>query len=99
MEAASRSGVSTSSRDVLRVTGLHNTASQFTIVGRRNVLLSIEFDKTDEADLQCAVECASSALLQPRGAAVLDYTSQESTDSIPGHYVMHILVGAPADQQ
>ncbi|TVU50791.1 hypothetical protein EJB05_02181, partial [Eragrostis curvula] len=71
---------------------LHNTASQFTIVGRRNVLLSIEFDKTDEDDLQCAVECASSALLQPRGAAVLDYTSQESTDSIPGHYVMHLLM-------
>ncbi|TVU50749.1 hypothetical protein EJB05_02138, partial [Eragrostis curvula] len=75
--------------DILRVTGFHNAAPQFSIVGRQNVLLSIEFDKTDEAELQRAVERASSALLRPHGVVVLDYTSRACTESIPGHYVIY----------
>jgi auxin responsive GH3 family protein len=47
------------------------------------VLLSVDSDKTDEAELQRA-----SAALGPHGAAVLDYTSQANTRSIPGHYVV-----------
>ncbi|TVU27067.1 hypothetical protein EJB05_29646, partial [Eragrostis curvula] len=71
--------------DVLRVTGFHNAAPQFRFVRRRNVLLSIEADKTNETELQRA----SSALLRPHGAAVLDYTSRACTDSIPGHYIIY----------
>ncbi|TVT96744.1 hypothetical protein EJB05_58040, partial [Eragrostis curvula] len=75
--------------DILRVTGFHNAAPQFSFVRRRNVLLSIEADKTDEAELQRAVDRASSALLRPLGAAVLDYTSRTCTETIPGHYVIY----------
>ncbi|KAF3438832.1 hypothetical protein FNV43_RR17107 [Rhamnella rubrinervis] len=38
--------------DILEVTGFHNLAPQFRFVRRKNVLLSIESDKTDEAELQ-----------------------------------------------
>ncbi|TVT96748.1 hypothetical protein EJB05_58044, partial [Eragrostis curvula] len=54
---------------------------------RWNVLLSVDADKTNEAELQRAVERASSALIH--GAAVLDYTSRACTGSIPGHYVIY----------
>ncbi|CAM0906567.1 unnamed protein product [Alopecurus aequalis] len=74
--------------DVLRVTGFHNAAPQFQFVRRKNVLLSIESDKTDEAELQSAVDRAS-ALLRPHGASVVEYTSQACTKSIPGHYVIY----------
>ncbi|KAM0866170.1 hypothetical protein ACQ4PT_042806 [Festuca glaucescens] len=74
--------------DVLRVAGFHNAAPQFQFVRRKNVLLSIESDKTDEAELQRAVERAA-ALLRPHGAAVAEYTSQACTKSIPGHYVIY----------
>jgi auxin responsive GH3 family protein len=74
--------------DVLRVAGFHNAAPQFQFVGRKSVLLSVDADKTDEAELQHAVERAS-ALLRPHGAAVLDYTSRACTASIPGHYVVY----------
>ncbi|WVZ66552.1 hypothetical protein U9M48_015755 [Paspalum notatum var. saurae] len=74
--------------DVLQVTGFHNSAPQFRFVRRKNVLLSIESDKTDEAELQRAVERAS-ALLRPHGATVVEYTSQAYTKSIPGHYVIY----------
>ncbi|CAD6223243.1 unnamed protein product [Miscanthus lutarioriparius] len=83
--------------DVLQVTGFHNTAPQFRFVRRKNVLLSIESDKTDEAELQRAVERAS-VLLRPHGAAVVEYTSQAYTKSIPGHYVIYweLLTKGPA---
>ncbi|WOL20071.1 hypothetical protein Cni_G28873 [Canna indica] len=45
--------------DILHVTGFHNVAPQFRFVRRKNVLLSVESDKTDEAELQQAVERAT----------------------------------------
>ncbi|CAM0957784.1 unnamed protein product [Alopecurus aequalis] len=74
--------------DILRVTGFHNTAPQFRFVRRQNVLLSVEDDKTDEAELQRAVELAA-ARLSPLGASVGEYTSHACTKSIPGHYVIY----------
>uniref|UniRef100_A0ACD6ABW2 Uncharacterized protein n=1 Tax=Avena sativa TaxID=4498 RepID=A0ACD6ABW2_AVESA len=74
--------------DVLRVTGFHNAAPQFQIVRRQNVILSIEYEKTDETELQRAVERAS-ALLRPHGASVAEYTSHACTRRIPGHYVIY----------
>ncbi|XP_015646038.1 LOW QUALITY PROTEIN: putative indole-3-acetic acid-amido synthetase GH3.10 [Oryza sativa Japonica Group] len=72
--------------DVLCVTGFHNAAPQFRFVRRQSVLLSIEADKTDEAELQRAVERASSALLRPRGASIVEYTSRACTERVPGHF-------------
>ncbi|EAZ13648.1 hypothetical protein OsJ_03565 [Oryza sativa Japonica Group] len=70
------------------VTGFHNAAPQFRFVRRKNVLLSIDSDKTDEAELQAAVERAS-ALLSPYGASIVEYTSQADATTIPGHYVVY----------
>ncbi|CAL4995699.1 unnamed protein product [Urochloa decumbens] len=76
--------------DVLRVTGFHNAAPQVRFVRRSSVVLSIESDKTDEADLQRAVDRAA-ALLRRRhdGVTMLDYTSRTCTETIPGHYVIY----------
>ncbi|XP_042449545.1 indole-3-acetic acid-amido synthetase GH3.8-like [Zingiber officinale] len=74
--------------DILQVTGFHNAAPEFRFVRRKNVLLSIESDKTDEAELQAAVERAA-ALLRPWGTTVVEYTSQADTKVIPGHYVIY----------
>ncbi|KAK4777579.1 hypothetical protein SAY87_017766 [Trapa incisa] len=74
--------------DILRVTGFHNSAPQFHFVRRKNVLLSIDSDKTDEAELQKAVENASQNL-RSHGASVVEYTSYADTRTIPGHYVVY----------
>lgn len=74
--------------DILRVTGFHNSAPQFHFVRRKNVLLSIDSDKTDEAELQKAVENASQ-LLREFNTSVVEYTSYADTKSIPGHYVIY----------
>lgn len=74
--------------DILRVTGFHNSAPQFHFVRRKNVLLSIDSDKTDESELQCAVENASK-LLSGFNTSVVEYTSYADTRTIPGHYVIY----------
>ncbi|KAK4260579.1 hypothetical protein QN277_003675 [Acacia crassicarpa] len=74
--------------DVLRVTGFHNSAPEFQFVGRRNVLLSIDLDKTDETSLQKAVDNAS-LLLKELNTSVVEYTSYADIKSLPGHYVIY----------
>ncbi|KAH6834322.1 Auxin-responsive GH3 family protein [Perilla frutescens var. hirtella] len=73
--------------DAFRVTGFHNSAPQFRFLMRKNVLLSIDTDKTDEATLQAAVENAYELLSQFK-TVVVDYTSYVDTSTIPGHYVI-----------
>ncbi|KAK2630817.1 hypothetical protein QOZ80_UnG0725170 [Eleusine coracana subsp. coracana] len=76
--------------DVLRVTGFHNSAPRLLFVRRKNVVLSVDSDKTDEAELQRAVERASTLLLRLHGsAAVVEYTSRACANSIPGHYIVY----------
>ncbi|XP_066354327.1 indole-3-acetic acid-amido synthetase GH3.8-like, partial [Miscanthus floridulus] len=75
--------------DVLRVTGFHNAALELRFVRRRNVQLSVDVERTDEAELQRAVGRASSTLLVPRGAGVLDYTARTCAETVPGHYVVY----------
>ncbi|KAL6595437.1 hypothetical protein ACP70R_047777 [Stipagrostis hirtigluma subsp. patula] len=75
--------------DVLRVTGFHNAAPRFRFARRGNVLLSVDLDKVDEAELQRAVERAAAPLRSSHGAAVLDYTSRACAAGIPGHYVVY----------
>ncbi|PRQ22820.1 putative GH3 family protein [Rosa chinensis] len=75
--------------DILRVTGFHNSAPQFHFVRRKNVLLSIDSDKTDEAELQLAVDNATKLVLEKLNASVVEYTSFADTKTIPGHYVIY----------
>ncbi|EOA18946.1 hypothetical protein CARUB_v10007580mg [Capsella rubella] len=69
--------------DILKVTGFHNKAPQFSFVERRNVVLSIDTDKTSEEDLMKAV-----AQAKPSSFLLTEYTSYADTSSIPGHYVL-----------
>lgn len=73
--------------DILLVTGYYNSAPQFCFVKRKNVLLSIDSDKTDEAELQKGIDNAS-LLLKEFNASVIEYTSYADTTTIPGHYVI-----------
>ncbi|KAF2323851.1 hypothetical protein GH714_001285 [Hevea brasiliensis] len=73
--------------DVLRVAGFKNKAPQFNFVCRKNVVLSIDSDKTDEVELQNAVKNAANHLLQ-FGASLIEHTSYADTSNIPGHYVL-----------
>lgn len=73
--------------DILKVTGFYNNAPQFKFVHRRNVVLSIDTDKTNEEDLLQAVTRAK-RLLDPLDCLLTEYTSYADTSSIPGHYVL-----------
>ncbi|OMO73264.1 GH3 auxin-responsive promoter [Corchorus olitorius] len=73
--------------DILMVSGFHNMTPQFKFVERQNVVLSIEADKTSEADLLKAVTEAKT-LLDPLGFILTGYTSYGDTSSTPGHYVI-----------
>ncbi|KAI5412131.1 indole-3-acetic acid-amido synthetase GH3.6 [Lathyrus oleraceus] len=74
--------------DVLKVTGFKNKAPQFKFVCRKNVVLSIDLDKTDEVELQNAIKNAVTHLA-PYDADVAEYTSYADTRTIPGHYVLY----------
>ncbi|XP_077243384.1 indole-3-acetic acid-amido synthetase GH3.6-like [Tasmannia lanceolata] len=74
--------------DILRVAGFKNNAPQFNFVCRKNVVLSIDSDKTDEVELQNAVQNAVNHL-EPFDASLTEYTSYADTSSIPGHYVLY----------
>ncbi|KAK0583345.1 hypothetical protein LWI29_035987 [Acer saccharum] len=73
--------------DVLQVTGFHNRAPQFRFICRRNVVLSIDNDKTNEEDLHKSITIAKK-LLEPYNALLLEYTSYADTSTVPGHYVL-----------
>lgn len=75
--------------DILRCTGFHNSAPEFKFLKRKNVVLSIDADKTDEFELQRAINNVSQILEQSK-IGLVDYTSQASTKEIPGHYVIYM---------
>ncbi|KAG2397277.1 Indole-3-acetic acid-amido synthetase [Vigna angularis] len=74
--------------DILRVAGFKNKAPQFNFVCRKNVVLSIDSDKTDEVELQNAVKNGANRLAE-FGASLTEYTSCVDTSTIPGHYVLY----------
>ncbi|KAK1391212.1 Indole-3-acetic acid-amido synthetase GH3.6 [Heracleum sosnowskyi] len=73
--------------DLLRVAGFKNKSPQFNFICRKNVVLSIDSDKTDEVELQNAVKNAMNHLM-PFDTNLLEYTSYADTTTIPGHYVL-----------
>jgi len=75
--------------DILRVAGFKNKAPQFNFICRKNVVLSIDSDKTDEVELQTAVKNGSNHLSH-YNASLTDYTSCTDTSTIPGHCIIII---------
>ncbi|KAI5069435.1 hypothetical protein GOP47_0015736 [Adiantum capillus-veneris] len=88
--------------DVLKVTGYHHQAPQFQFICRKNVVLSIDADKTDEDCLHSAVRAAAKRLrsASPPAASppwhLVEYTSFADTSSIPGHYVIFWELRSPS---
>ncbi|OVA14438.1 GH3 auxin-responsive promoter [Macleaya cordata] len=74
--------------DVLRVAGFKNNAPQFNFKCRKGVVLSIDVDKTDEVELQNAVENSIKHLIQ-FDASLEEYTSYADISTNPGHYVLY----------
>ncbi|OVA14866.1 GH3 auxin-responsive promoter [Macleaya cordata] len=74
--------------DIVQVTGFYNRAPQLRFICRRNVVLSIDTDKTSEEDLHNSVTAAKK-LLEPYHALLVEYTSYPDTSSLPGHYVLY----------
>lgn len=70
------------------MTGFHNRAPQFRFICRRNVVLSIDNDKTNEEDLHKSVTKAKK-LLEPYNALLSEYTSYADASTVPGHYVLY----------
>ncbi|KAK8630234.1 hypothetical protein V6N13_079037 [Hibiscus sabdariffa] len=73
--------------DILMVTGFHNNTPQFRFVGRENVALGVDVERTSEADLLKAMTEAKT-LVDPLGFILTRYTSYGDTCSTPGHYVI-----------
>ncbi|XP_072975958.1 probable indole-3-acetic acid-amido synthetase GH3.11 isoform X2 [Typha angustifolia] len=82
--------------DVLLVSGFHNNAPQFKFICRRNVVLSIDLDKTNEEDLHKSVTSAKK-LLESQNYLLLEYTSYADTSTVPGHYVLFWEIKCTSD--
>lgn len=74
--------------DVLRVTGFKHRAPQFSFSCRKNAVLSLDMEKTDEVDIQTAMKNAVKHL-EPFGAIVGEYTCYADVSTMPGHYVVY----------
>ncbi|KAI3934670.1 hypothetical protein MKX01_012210 [Papaver californicum] len=77
--------------DVLRVVGFKNTAPQFQYICRKKILLSIDSEKTNELELDNAVQNAMKHLMTKFNVSLVDYTSYADTTSTnnQGHYVIY----------
>uniref|UniRef100_A0A7I4CJG6 Uncharacterized protein n=1 Tax=Physcomitrium patens TaxID=3218 RepID=A0A7I4CJG6_PHYPA len=73
--------------DVLTMKRFHKTAPVFEFVRRKNVILSVHTDKTDEKELQSVVNLATEALAGT-GMELSDYTSTADVSTLPGRYVI-----------
>jgi len=73
--------------DVLKVKGFRKTLPIFEFVQRKDVILSIHADKTDEKELQ-AVTNKACKLLEGTPLELADYTSTGDITSFPGHYIL-----------
>ncbi|XP_026452377.1 indole-3-acetic acid-amido synthetase GH3.6-like [Papaver somniferum] len=75
--------------DVLRVAGFKKNAPQFNFMRRRNVVLSIDMDKTNETELQNAVKKGVDHLMIMSNVSLVEYTSFPDTSTFPGYYVLY----------
>ncbi|CAN6448715.1 unnamed protein product [Victoria cruziana] len=84
--------------DILRVAGFYNKAPQFKFVCRKDASLSIDAEKTSEADLQRAVAAAEAAHLTPHNRRVAEFTCYADANTIPGHYVIYWELSPATDR-
>lgn len=82
--------------DLLQCVGTYHGAPKFKFLARKNVLLSVHTDKTDETELTAAVAHAARAHLR-HGARLYDFTSCVGLDSLPARYVLFWELYPPDD--
>ncbi|KAG0589054.1 hypothetical protein KC19_2G288100 [Ceratodon purpureus] len=75
--------------DSIRVTSFHKTLPLFAFVRRLSVVLSVHVEKTDEEELQAAVDNVAAILKESNVASeICDYTCTTDVSSNPGRYVI-----------
>ncbi|KAL0803768.1 hypothetical protein Bca101_096258 [Brassica carinata] len=79
--------------DIVKVTGFHNKAPTFRVIGRENTLLSIDTDRTNEEYLFKAINRAK-LVLESSDLRLVAFTSYADISSSPGHYVIYWEVKA-----
>ncbi|EFJ20685.1 hypothetical protein SELMODRAFT_233086 [Selaginella moellendorffii] len=72
--------------DVVQVAGFFNSSPSLRFLFRRNVVMSVATDKTDEFELQAVVHKAS--LLLRSSSQLHDFAGYADFSSIPGHYAI-----------
>jgi len=70
-------------KDVIKVTGFYNESPLIQFAYRKNQMVSIAGEKTNEEALGWSVE----QFMKDTGLTVIDYSIYADTDSEPGHYV------------
>jgi jasmonic acid-amino synthetase len=73
--------------DVVKVTGFYNSSPQLSYICRKNLILTVNIDKTTEKDLQISVDKATE-LLKEENVDLVDFTSYADLSTVPGHYVI-----------
>ncbi|XP_062154360.1 jasmonoyl--L-amino acid synthetase JAR4 [Alnus glutinosa] len=84
--------------DVVKVMGFHNSTPELKFVCRRNLLLTVNIDKTTEKDLQIAVEEAGKELGEDK-LEVVDFTSHVDSSTDPAHYVVFWEISGEASEE
>lgn len=73
-------------KDVVRITGFYNEAPMLEFVYRKNQLLSIAGEKTNEEAVRWSIE----HFMKDAKLKVIDYSVYADTDEAPGHYTFFI---------
>ena len=73
--------------DVIRITGFYHELPQFSFVMRRDVLFSLNTDKTDEREF-LEVNNQASKILGEANMKLVDFCGYADHSSRPGHYAI-----------
>uniref|UniRef100_A0A0D6R433 GH3 auxin-responsive promoter n=1 Tax=Araucaria cunninghamii TaxID=56994 RepID=A0A0D6R433_ARACU len=84
--------------DVVRVSSFYNSTPQLSFVCRKNLLLTVNIDKTTEKDLQISVQKAVQ-LFREENVELLDFTSYADMSTDPGHYVIFWELSDSVDEK
>ncbi|KAL3701543.1 hypothetical protein R1sor_019565 [Riccia sorocarpa] len=76
--------------DIVRVVGYYNATPVVQIVRRKNIVLSVDTDKTDETELLHGVTRAAKLLDDQLQLKLGEYTSTVDYSTAPAHYVIYM---------
>ncbi|KAL5217068.1 hypothetical protein ABZP36_017752 [Zizania latifolia] len=74
--------------DLFTVSGFYNATPLFHFSGRRDVVLSIDYEKVSEEDLLSAIAEAEKFHIRPLGYVLGGSTAYADISTLPGHYTL-----------